>query len=182
MPITRAKKEEIVADLSQELAQRPVTIFVEFSKIPVAEQRALRAQLKQVSGRMVVAKKTLARIAFLKAGLPVNPEDFPSSLALVFADDLVSVAQKLRKFARRHESFVILSGMFREREADKVSVFSQDEMKRIAELPSRQVLLGEFARVLAMPLRNLVSVLSAPSRNLVVALEQYSLGALKGQK
>lgn len=172
MPISRQKKEEIVADISKELAQRRVILFAELKGVPVDEQIKLRAALKAAAARFVVAKKTLARIAFLQAGLPVNPESFPGSLALVFADDIVSASRELDKFAKTHETFLVLGGILRE--GDRASVFSGEEVKNIARLPAKEVLLAQLLNLLLAPARNLVSVLDAPARNLVIAMNQYS--------
>lgn len=176
MPISRQKKEEIVGDLSQELSKRPVVLFVELKGIPVEEQQVLRSALKSLSSRLVVAKKTLARIAFMKAGIPVNPESFTGSLAFIFADDIVAAASELGKFAKTRETFLILGGILRE--ADKVSIFSADEVKSIAQLPAKEVLLAQLLGVFLGPLRNLVTVLNAPSRNMLIVLNQH---AKKGQ-
>ncbi len=51
-------------------------------------------------------------------------------------------------------------------------VFREEEVKALASLPSREILMAQLLGTLQGPMRNLVGVLSAPMRNLASALDQ----------
>ena len=165
---TEAKRAEI--DALVECVKSSQAIFiVEYRGLKVSQSTAVRRTIKASGGEMKVTKNTLMRIALKEAG-EIQVENIDTGPnAYVFAyDDAAATAAALRDFSRirGNEAMVIKGGILGGRVLSKEQVFA------IADLPSREVLLGMLLGVLNGPIRSFVTVLSGPARGLVTALSQ----------
>ena len=170
MPLSHEQKEKIVEELTEDLKQQKSLVFVSVSGLKVKELSALRRKIKEVGGKLKVAKKTLIKLTFEKAKLK-TPEDLAGEVALVygFENEFLPI-KRIFEFSKEKENLKILSGIFEGKIIDK------DKVVAIAELPGREELLSMLVRGIASPLSGLVSVLQGNLRSLV-----YVLSAIKGQ-
>jgi large subunit ribosomal protein L10 len=119
-----------------------------------------------------VLKNTLSRIALKNAGLESFAENFNGPTALAIENgDPVAAAKVLIEFSKEHAKLKLKAGML----GDKV--LSIQEIKSLASLPSKEVLIGRLLGTLNAPMTNTVNVLSATTRSLV-----YALDAIRKQK
>src|SRR5690606_16348610 len=132
----------------------------------------LRKKLRKAGVELRVVKNTLTRLAAEKADLKDLHAYLEGPTALAFGyDDPVSPAKILSEFAKDHKNLELKGGVLEGKVIDQAMVAA------LAELPTREVLLGQLAGLLQAPIRNLVYVLSAPIRNTV-----YVLDAVRRQK
>lgn len=163
-------KYELVADLKEKLERSNAIFVAEYRGMTVATSTALRARVRAAGGEMKVAKNTLFSIAIKEAGLPELPEDLtkgPNIFTLSYGDP-VSVAKVLKECAtdKTQKAFVLKGGMLGS------TVLDLQQLHALADLPSKDVLIGQVVRTIAAPISSLVNVLSGTVRGLVTCLAQ----------
>ncbi len=163
----RPEKVAVVEEVRERLDAATATVVTEYRGLSVAQLAELRRALAGI-GDFKVYKNTLVRLAV--AGSP-HEELTPllsGPTAIAFVHGEVSEAAKaLRDFARSYPALVVKGGL-----AGDTTLSSQD-LARLADLPSRDVLLARLAGGLAAPLRQLAGLLQALPQNLA-----YGLSAL----
>ena len=168
----RADKVAVVDEVRGKLAASDAAVLTEYRGLTVAELAELRRQLAAAGGDYKVYKNTLVRLAV--ADGPQAPiHDLltgPTAIAFV-AGDVSAVAKALRDFARANPNLIVKGGIVGE------GVLSASEMTRLADLPSRDALLAQFAGALSAPMQQLAGLIQALPRNLA-----YGLSALLEQR
>lgn len=168
---TKAKKEELIAELYEKLSRCEAVFICEYRGLTVGQITTLRSNIRKAGGEMKVAKNTLMRIALNNLGLPTADEfdNGPNVYTLAYSD-VAAVAKALRDFAREkgNEALIIKGAIYGK------NVLQQNQVLALADLPSKEVLLAQVVGTLAAPLRGLVTVLSAPMRDLVTCLNQIA--------
>lgn len=164
--IPKTKKITIIKDLT-DLATRATAIYVTgFSGLSVAELSDLRKLIKRANGKAKVAKKTLADIAFNRSGINLTVKDqIKEPLMFEFSfDDPVVLAKTLWQFQKQNDRFKIISGYL------EGEILTTERIKTLAQIPSREVLLGRLVSSLASPIRNFNYILKGNINKLVYAL------------
>jgi len=157
MALTKEQKTKQIKDVREKISNQKSVVFVDFSKVPSQDMFALRRNLKSEGCNLKIAKKTLVRIAFGQSGISFWNKikaAVPGQLALVLGiEDEIAPARIANKFAKDHESFKILGGIFENRFADREKVLA------LANLPSRNELLSRLVGSIANPMASFVRVL-----------------------
>ena len=131
-------------------------MLTEYRGLTVAQLKALRRSLgKQAT--YAVAKNTLAKRAAADAGITGLDDLFTGPTALAFVSgDPVEAAKGLRDFAKAHPLLVIKGGVFEGRPV------TADDVKKLADLESREVLLAKLAGAMKANLSKAAATLQAP--------------------
>jgi large subunit ribosomal protein L10 len=171
------EKKAIVAALADKLKNASAGVFVDYSGTSVAVDTEMRRAMRQAGVEYSVVKNTLTRFAAVQTGYQ-EFEPFlngPTALALSFSDP-VTPAKIICEYAGKKESTMKIKVGFVEGK-----VVSEDEIKALAELPSREALVAQVLGTMVAPISGLVTVLNANIRGLAVALaaiaEKKSEGA-----
>lgn len=152
----RADKATAVAELAERFRTSQATVLTEYRGLTVAELTQLRRSLGQ-QATYTVAKNTLAKRAAADAGLTGIEELFTGPTALTFVSgDPVEAAKGLREFTKAHPLLVIKGGVFEGR------TISADEVNRLADLESREVLLAKLAGAMKANLSKAAGLFQAP--------------------
>lgn len=165
----KIKYEQV--DLLREKLKKTGAIFVgEYRGMTVAQSTRLRATVRAAGGELKVAKNTLFAVAMKEAGLDALPESMtvgPNIYALCYGDP-VAVAKVLKDYAaeKNQKAFILKGGLL-----GKV-VLNTAQVQALADLPPKEVLVGQVVRTIAAPLTGLVTVLSGTIRGLVTCLDQ----------
>jgi large subunit ribosomal protein L10 len=168
--MARPDKAAAVAELTEAFRGASAAVLTEYRGLSVADLKELRRSLAGNATYSVV-KNTLTKIAAREAGIEVFDDllEGPSAIAFVSGDP-VEVAKSLRNFGREHPQLVVKAGIL------DGKALSADEIRKLADLESREVLLAKLAGGFIAPAQQLVSVLSAPVRQLA-----QLLGALQAK-
>jgi large subunit ribosomal protein L10 len=131
-------------------------VLTEYRGLTVAQLKELRRSL-QPNATYAVVKNTLTKIAARDAGVTtLEPMlEGPSAIAFV-TGDAVEVAKSLRDFGRTHPLLVVKGGVLDGR------AITADEVRRLADLESREVLLSKLAGAMKGSLQQAVSLFAAP--------------------
>lgn len=143
------KKKQMVAEIAEKLKNSKSTILTDYRGLTVAEMNELRKQLREAGVEYKVLKNTLTRRATAETGLSELDQHLTGPTAIAFsAEDVVAPAKILYKFSKDHEALEIKGGVVEGR------VVGLDEIKELADLPSREGLLSMLLSVLQAPIRN----------------------------
>ena len=134
-------------------------LLTEYRGLKVAELGELRASLRGSSTEYRVLKNTLTSIAVREAGYEdlVGLLHGPTAVAFVHGDP-VQAAKDLAEFARTHPALIVKGGVM------DGKVLAADEVRRLATLESREVLLARLAGLLQASAQQTVNLLAAPLR------------------
>jgi large subunit ribosomal protein L10 len=169
----RQEKDAFIGELQQKLEGARAFYLTDFTGLNVKQMTQFRARLRRQGVDYVVVKNTLAQRALEGLDVPDVAGFFTGPTGLVIGrDDAVAAAKALTDFARE----------FGDRPAVKVGVvekreFGPDQVRRLAELPPREVLLAQLAGGLGAPLARL-----AGGMNEMLARFARTLDALRQQK
>jgi large subunit ribosomal protein L10 len=168
MPSLRKEREDVVADLTKDLESVGGLVVAGYVGVKTPELNELRDKLRPLNSRCTVVKNTLAKIALKNAGVNGGFSDhFDGQSALVIQKgDALASLKVLVDFEKAHANFKIRAGHMEGR------TLSVAEVKAMAALPTKKVLLSMLLSRLQGPLQGFHSVLTGPVRYLASALDQ----------
>jgi large subunit ribosomal protein L10 len=144
------QKQQIVDEISDKFKSAQTAVVVDYRGLTVAQVTDLRKELRDAGIDFKVYKNTLTRRAVEVAGLTGLNDSLTGPNAIAFSsEDVVAPAKILNDFAKKNEALEIKAGVI------EGNVASTDEIKALAELPSREGLLSMLLSVLQAPIRNL---------------------------
>jgi len=160
-------KQNQVAQLVDKLGRMRSAVLCDYRGLSVAQLEELRASLREAGVDYLVLKNTLARRAGEQAGLgQFTPQMVgPTAIAISY-DDLSAPARLLIDYARANRRLEMVRGGIAEGQ-----VLSPAEVRQLADLPSREVLMAQLLGVLETPVAQLAGLLDAPTRDLVGLLD-----------
>jgi large subunit ribosomal protein L10 len=143
-----AEKTSAVSEISENFASSSAAVITEYRGLSVKQVTQLRRALGRDTTYAVV-KNTLTKRAAADAGIPIDDSLLTGPTAIAFVKgDPVEAAKGLRDFAKTNPLLVIKGGIL------DGKALSADEVRRIADLESREVLLAKLAGALkALPTR-----------------------------
>lgn len=154
--MARTDKSAAIAELKKNFESSTAVLITEYRGLTVAQLKNLRRALGS-NAEYKVAKNTLASIAAKEAGIE-GLEDLltgPTALAFV-TGEIADAAKAIRDFSKDNDALVIKGGVL------EGSLLSSDDVKKLADLESREVLLGKAAGVLKAALFQAAYVFQAP--------------------
>ena len=163
---SRPEKAGKVAELKDLLTSSKGVVLVDYCGLTVAEDTELRSKMREAGVKYMVAKNTFIRIAAQEAGIEGLDAYLEHNTAVAFsAEDPVAPAKILNDFSKDHKALEIKAGIL------DGKVIGLDEVKAVAELPSREELLAKLVGSMQAPISGLVNVLQGTIRNFVYTLE-----------
>lgn len=172
MPLTRQQKEQRVATMIETISRATSVVFMSFDELTVDAAETLRDKLFVDGSQMQVIPKRLLRLVLKQLKLEqLDPVAQAGQVAVIWGSDAVAPAKALYEFTKEHENVRLLAGVLED------GFLSLSEVTSLAQLPSRQQLLGQLLSVLVGPLRGFQGVLSGVQRQMV-----YVLTAIADQK
>jgi len=143
------QKKQIVTEIADKFRESKSTIVVDYRGLTVIEVTELRKQLREAGIDFKVYKNSMTRRAAEAAELTGLNEALTGPNAIAFSnDDVVAPAKILNDFAKKHEALEIKAGII------EGNIASVEEVKALADLPSREGLLSMLLSVLQAPIRN----------------------------
>ncbi|GAA1746962.1 50S ribosomal protein L10 [Luedemannella helvata] len=152
----RADKATAVAELTESFRSSTATVLTEYRGLTVAQLKQLRRSMG-ADTTYAVAKNTLAKRAATDAGITGLDDLFTGPTALAFVSgDVVEAAKGLREFAKTNPLLVIKGGVF------EGKAMTADEIRKLADLESREVLLAKLAGAMKGNLSKAAALFQAP--------------------
>jgi large subunit ribosomal protein L10 len=166
--LDRRTKEQIVSELQGKLKEAKLGVLTSFSGMNVVKMEALRNALRKSNAELKVVKNTLLGIASKETDFSVLADHFKWPVAVVLSHkDPVGPTKVLVDFAKKNPELEIKVGVL------DGKLLTKNDISALAELPSREVLLGKLVSVMAAVPTSFVTVLSGVPRNFVQVLNAY---------
>lgn len=166
--MARPEKEAAVADLKAKLSTAQAVVLTDYRGLTVKKVTELRRKLRQAGVEYLVAKNTLTSRAAHAADLAALDQFLAGPTALAFGSaDPVVPAKILMDFARDNKELTMKGGVLTGR------VIGADQVKALADLPAREVLLSQVLAGMQAPLTGMARVLSGTLSGFVYALDAY---------
>ncbi|MCL8024574.1 50S ribosomal protein L10 [Nocardioides bruguierae] len=154
--MARADKQAAVSDLVEQFNESAGAVLTEYRGLTVKELQDLRRSLGE-NATYAVVKNTLTKLAAKEAGLSGFDDLLTGPTAVAFIKgDMVEAAKGLRDFAKANPTLVIKGGVMDGQALDAA------EVAKLADLESRDVLLGKMAGAMLASLSQAVYLLNAP--------------------
>ena len=161
------EKIEALEDLKKRLDGVKTAVLAEYRGLTVRQLGELRKQLRTVSATFKVVKNRIARRAIVDSPLdPLSPHLTGPTGFVLSKQDPVAVAKALQAFTRGNQAFSVKAGFV------EGHVLLPQELKALADLPSREALRSQLVGLVQGPMAQLCGLLTAPLRELVYVLEQ----------
>lgn len=142
-------KQVQVQEITEKFQSASSVVVVDYRGLNVAQVTELRKQLREAGVEFKVYKNTLTRRAAEAAGLAGINEVLVGPNAIAFSnEDVVAPAKIINEFAKKNEALEIKAGII------EGTISSVEDVKALAELPSREGLLSMLLSVLQAPVRN----------------------------
>lgn len=165
MPMSKAAKATLKTDLAERFKKANAAIVAEYRGLTVADLTQLRVKLKEANAEFKVVKNRVAKVA-IKEDSPTSSDlsaNLKGPVGVVFIyGDAAAAAKSVLDFAKeKPELFKVTGGLM------EGKGLTSEQLKAIADLPSKEVLLAKIIGSLVSPHRGLVSVMAGVPRQLV---------------
>ncbi len=168
----RARKEqkaEQVELLTEKLKKARVAVLTDYRGLTVSQMQELRGRLRTGDVEYRVVKNTLVRRAAEAAGVPALQSELEGPLAIAFGyEDLSLPAKLINEFVRTTRLKLDIKGGLVEGR-----VFSPDQVKQLADLPSRESLIAQLMGTMQAPVSQMVGIMQTPLQQLMGVLNAY---------
>jgi large subunit ribosomal protein L10 len=166
---TREQKIEQVELLAEKLKKAKVAVLTDYRGLTVAQMQDLRTRLRGGEVEYRVVKNTLARRAADAAGHGALKDEIKGPVAIAFGYEELSVPSRLiNEFVRSTRlKLEVVGGLVEGR------VFTPEQVKQLADLPSREVLIAQLMGTLQSPVAQLVGIMQTPLQQLLGVLNAY---------
>jgi|SRR5579859_5307550 len=156
MAITKEKKSEIVAKVSEIAKKSKTLVFASFKGLSVSDQNAMRKALRAQNIGYTVAKKTLIRRGLDTMGFAGQAPELNGEIALAYAQDELAPAREFAAFVKKFpEQLAFMGGVFGGK------FVSKEEITSIAAIPGMDALRAQFVQLINSPLQRFAVVLNA---------------------
>lgn len=154
--MARTDKSAAIAELTEDFRNSTAVLVTEYRGLSVAQMTTLRRAMGK-EAKYTVAKNTLARIAAREAGIEGLDEILAGPTALAFVTgDIATAAKAIKEFAKENEALVVKGGVLEN------EILNANEVGKLADLESREVLLAKTAGALKASLYKAAYVFTAP--------------------
>jgi large subunit ribosomal protein L10 len=165
--MNRQEKQQTVESLGEQFRAINSAFLIDYKGLKVVDATELRRKVREINGSYLVLKNTLAKRAAKETKLEQLTPHFQGPTAVAFhPKDVVGLAKLLSDVAKQNPNIAFKAAMV------EGKVISTSEIQSLANMPSKEVLLGKLLFLLKAPLQRLATVLNAPVRDLGLVLNQ----------
>lgn len=163
--MVRPDKVAVVEEIDELLSSSTAAVLTEYRGLSVPDLADLRAALRDAGTKYKVYKNTLARRA-VEGEHDELIELLEGPVAWAFIDgDVVTAAKAIRDFSKDNDNLIVKGGLL------DGAFISADQVDELAQLPTRDELLGKLANGFQAPLRRAAGLFSALQRNTAYAIK-----------
>lgn len=164
--LSRVSKNLVIAEIEKEIKKRSGFFVTKHSRVAAIAMDKLRVKLRKVDSRYLAVKGSLARKALKNTGLETLTDKFAGASGIAFTGaDPVASSKVLVEFSKQNENFKLEAGFV------NGQVISLEQIKVLANLPSREVLISRVLGAMQAPVSRFVGVLAGTLRKMVTVLD-----------
>ena len=154
----RSDKEALAASMGEVFSNSQLGLLVDYRGLTVGEVTELRMELNKSEAKMQVLKNRLAKIAIKGTAFESMDAHLTEPRAFIFAEEPVAPAKTLVDFLKTHDKAQLVGGVLVT--GDQGKWMDADQVKALANLPSREELLAKLLFLFNAPTTNLVRTLN----------------------
>jgi large subunit ribosomal protein L10 len=168
LALSREEKTERVAQYVKQLEKSQGIILVDYRGLSVAEMEMIRRRMRPITSQFQVVKNRLLVRALEEQSMSLPEEWLMGPTAVSFCmDEVRPVAKALMEAGEETEKLSLKGGWMNQ------AVLSAQQVKRIAELPPREVLLAQVLGAIHGPGRQVAGVVATGVRQVLNVLQAY---------
>lgn len=142
MSLNLESKKEVVSSVSKTLEKAQTVVIAEYKGVTVDKMTKLRANARGLNVYLHVLKNTLARRAVADTKFAPLADKMIGPLMYSISEDPVAAAKVIHEFAKENDAVKIIAGMCNDKQLNNT------EVKQLAAIPSRDVLLSQVMGVM----------------------------------
>ena len=164
--MTKQEKQNLIETLNELYNKNQFVFLVRINSVNASNTLKFRADIRNNNAFCVVAKNTLSKIAAKTAGLEAMNKYFSQQVLTVFTDSPVEVAKLFEDYEKK--GYSVIAG------TDKANIFSSEDVKKLASVPSMPVLRSMLLSTLLGVHTRTVRVLSESAASLTRLIATHS--------
>jgi large subunit ribosomal protein L10 len=165
--MNKDEKQQSVATLAEQFRSISSAFLIDYRGLKVVDATELRRKVREIKGSYVVVKNTIAIRAAKETKLEQLTPFFQGPTAVAYhPKDVVGLAKLLTDVAKTNPSVAFKAALV------EGKLVSTSEIQSLANMPSKEVLLGKLLFLLKAPVQRLATVLKAPLNNLGLVIKQ----------
>lgn len=162
---TLLAKTGVIDEIKEKIESSQAMVLVDYRGLDVAQLTELRKQYREAGVEYKVYKNTMMKFAFKDLGFEEFNEFLKGPSAVAFGiNDPVAAAKVTAEFAKKNEKLEIKAGIV------DGKIIGIEEVKNLAELPSKEVLVAQVLGGLNAPIQGFANVLQGTIRSLAIVL------------
>ncbi len=168
MALSREEKEKRVAQYAEQLKESRGVILVDYRGLTVGEMEEIRNRIRPLAGRFQVIKNRLLHLALQEQEMAFPDDWLVGPTAVSFCtDEVPPVAKALVEAGKETEMLSLKGGWMNE------SLLSAEQVRSIADLPPREVLLAQALGAINGPSRQVAGVIAGGVRQVLNVVQAY---------
>ncbi|MBT3809866.1 MAG: 50S ribosomal protein L10 [Rhodospirillaceae bacterium] len=164
----RARKEELVTELSQSFAEAALVVVTQQTGLTVSESTELRSRMREAGAGYKVTKNRLAKLALAGTTYEQISDLFSGPTAIAYSADPVAAARVAVSYAKENDKLIVVGGAMGD------TLLDENAVKALASLPSLDELRGKLVGLLNAPATKVAGVLQAPAGQLARVFGAYA--------
>ncbi len=169
MAITKERKNQLITQYSEWVKRSQALVLTQYVGLTMKDIDVLRAKVRENGGEFHIMKNTLIKLAFEKAGLPIQEKQLEGSTAIVFAfNDAPATVKTVTEYVKGSE-FLKIKGGYLEKQA-----LTPEGVKALADLPPLPVVRGQLLGMLLAPASKLARTLAEPGRMIAAVIKAHA--------
>lgn len=162
-------REGLLKNIKEGVSESQGTFVISYSSLTAAQMDELRKNMKDLGARIHVSKNRIAKLALRDLEYGDLADEIEEQMAFAWTnEDVASVSKALVKFEKDCENVQIKGGLL------DGAILKKNDVKRLADLPSKEILQAQLLGTIIAPLTRLAGALNAKSRELLSILKQLS--------
>ena len=150
------QKQAVISEIREKIEKSTSLVLVDYRGLTVEQVTELRNKYREAGVQYKVYKNTMMKFAFKELGFDEFEQYLEGPSAVAFSgDDVTAAARITNEFAKSNDKLVIKAGVL------EGKVLNSDEVKAVANIPSREVLIAKLLGSFKAPVSNFVYLLDA---------------------
>ena len=167
--VGRLFREDLTNQIKENIQNNNNVFLFSYSQLSGIKLSDLRKNLSNAGAGMCVSKNTIAQLALKDLELEKLSQQIQRQTAFVWSNsDSVEISKILVEFAKGCDVVFIQGGIL------EGKILGKDDVKRLSDLPSREILLTMLLSAIQSPLTRFAQTLNAKTRDLLSILKQLS--------
>lgn len=167
--VGKAYRDKMVKTIKDGVEKSNACVVVNYQKISSGDLSSLRKNLSKKKAKMCASRNALVKVALKGTEYTSLTDGLSGQTAVIFTSaDAAEIAKVLVEFAKKNETFVFCGGIL-----DK-NLIRKEDIKKIADLPAKEVLIAQLLGTLQAPVTRLARALNGKTTDLILILKQLS--------